>query len=144
MEGLSTRGRYATRIMLQLAIQGGTEPVRIQRISEEEGIPQQYVEQLLIRLKGAGLVKSRRGSKGGYVLACDPQKVTVADILQVMEGTIALAPCQNEHCARQTQCITRSIWRQASEAMNHVFATTTLQAMARQSGQLRPIGDYSI
>lgn len=130
MEGLSTRGRYATRVLLFLVARGPGSPVRISEISASEDIPQQYLEQLLIRLKVGGFVRSVRGARGGYVVSCDPAVVTVADILAAVEGPVRLAPCQDQACARATTCVTRKVWQEASDAMNAVFQNTTLKSMA--------------
>jgi Rrf2 family protein len=147
MEGLSTRGRYATRTLLYLVVKRADGPVRISDIADAEDIPQQYLEQLLIRLKVAGFVRSVRGAKGGYVAVIDPAAVTVADILAAVEGPIMLAPCQKEDCARATTCVTKALWQKASDAMNQVFATTTLKELADGVIRLaedRFNADYSI
>ena len=142
MEGLSTRGRYAVRILLYLVLRGSDRPVRIGDIADAEQIPQQYIEQLLIRLKVAGFVRSARGAKGGYVISCDPSTVSVGDVLGAVEGPVVLAPCQKERCSRATACVTRAVWQQASDAMNAVFDTTTLQSMADSVKAVEP-AEYS-
>lgn len=147
MEGLSTRGRYATRVLLYLVTRNEAGPVRIAEVAAAERIPRQYLEQLMIRLKVAGFVRSVRGARGGYVLVCDPAKVTVADVLAAVEGPVALAPCLNEPCPAAARCVTRSVWAAASDAMNAVFRRTTLKAMAESALSLKNRlegPDYSI
>ena len=145
MEGLSTRGRYAVRILLYLVVRSADHPVKIFEIAQAEDIPQQYIEQLLIRLKVGGFVRSVRGAKGGYIIACDPAVATVADILASVEGPVSLAPCQKEACSRATLCVTRAVWQKASDAMNDVFKSITLQAMADSVVSASPdSGSYSI
>lgn len=147
MEGLSTRGRYATRVMLYLAGRGSNGPVRISEISVAEGIPQNYLEQLLVRLKVSGFVRSMRGARGGYAIACDPSSVTVMDILEAVEGPVQLAPCIREPCTRAVTCVTRGLWREASDAMNGVFRSHTLLSMAERVKEIEADHagpDYSI
>lgn len=147
MEGLSTRGRYATRVLLYLVMRDAGGPVRISDIAAAEELPQQYLEQLMIRLKVAGLVRSVRGARGGYVVACDPAAVTVADVLAAVEGPVELAPCRNDACSRAAGCVTRGVWQAASEAMNDVFRKTTLKSMADAARELEGPGgavNYSI
>lgn len=147
MEGLSTRGRYATRVLLYLVMQGATNPVRISDIAAAEDIPQQYLEQLMIRLKVAGFVRSVRGARGGYVPVADPSVVTVADVLAAVEGPVELAPCLKDGCGRATTCVTRGVWQAASDAMNDVFRKTTLKSMVDAARGLEGPGggvNYSI
>ncbi|HNU69589.1 MAG TPA: Rrf2 family transcriptional regulator [Myxococcota bacterium] len=147
MEGLSTRGRYATRVMLYLVGRGRGDPVRISEISTAEAIPQNYLEQLLVRLKVNGFVRSVRGARGGYVISCDPASVTVMDILEAVEGPIQLAPCIRETCTRGVTCVTRGLWREASDAMNDVFRSYSLQSLADRVKEIETQSrepDYSI
>ena len=137
MMELSTKGRYATRIMLNLACRDKTKPARKQEIATAEGISADYIAQLLMKLRAVGFVRSHRGVSGGFTLACDPNKITVADILEGVEGPIAIAPCINRSCARESVCVTQAVWKKANLALKAVLASTTLADMARQSGELR-------
>jgi Rrf2 family transcriptional regulator, cysteine metabolism repressor len=130
---LSTKGRYATRIMVFLAMNRSTRPVRKQDVAAAEGISPDYVEQILIKLKTGGLVESRRGVAGGFVLACEPSKVTVRDILEAVEGPIALVPCLKEDCQRASACATRGVWNEATETLRSFFAGITLAQLAKKS-----------
>jgi Rrf2 family protein len=145
MEGLSTRGRYTVRILLYLAVRSTASPIRTYEIAVAEDIPQQYIEQLLAKLKVGGFVTSVRGAKGGYILACDPTVTTVADILAAVEGPVSLAPCDKDVCGRRLLCVTRDVWQKATDAMNDVFKSITLQSMVEQVNCPAPeVGNYSI
>ena len=137
---LGTKVRYATRMMVFLAARKDNGVVKRQEIAQNEDISVDYVEQLLIKLKAAGFVRSHRGAKGGYSMARDPASITVADIIHAMEGRIDLVPCMDEDCAKAEECVTRPIWKEAAEAMMKVFRNVTiaeLASQARSSGEGR-------
>ena len=134
---LSTRGRYATRILVDLACRDKRQPARKKEIAESEDISVSYVAQLLMKLRAAGFVQSHRGVSGGFTLACDPGKVTVADILEAMEGPISIAPCLNRSCARTSVCVTQAVWKRAGQALRDVLKGITLADMAGRSMELR-------
>lgn len=134
---LSTKGRYATRIMVFLALYRGDQPVRKQVISVAEDISPDYVVQILMRLKAAGLVESRRGTNGGFLLAREPEQITVADVLQATEGSIELVSCEDEGCKRISVCVTRDVWQRATRALDTVFKGTTIAQLAEESRQRR-------
>jgi Rrf2 family protein len=87
---VSTRGDYASRALLSLALDGGDTPVSVRDIATRTGLPQPYLEQILLALKGAGLVRSKRGVGGGYVLARSPDDITLGDIVSAVDGPITL------------------------------------------------------
>ena len=126
MVRLSTRGRYATRIMVYLAMEGNERPVPKQQVADNEGISADYVEQILMKLRTAGLVVSRRGVRGGFLIAPEGLNATVADILNATEGSLDLAPCLGERCERDTVCVTRPLWERASQALIDVFSAVTM------------------
>ncbi len=133
MMKLSTKGRYATRIMVCLAMQHTGEPCRKQEIADAEEISADYVEQILIRLKAAGLVVSHRGARGGFSLARDPATITVEEVLQATEGPVTLVACEDEGCTRETLCVTRNVWRSAEKALSAVFSGVTVEQLAEQA-----------
>jgi Rrf2 family protein len=137
MMKLSTKGRYATRIMVYLAVQQQGVPCRKQEIADAEGISADYVEQILIRLKAAGLVTSHRGARGGFSLTRAPETVTVEEVLQATEGPVTLVPCEDEACVRESICVTRGIWRKAEEALSAVFSGSTIAELAVSAAELR-------
>jgi Rrf2 family transcriptional regulator, iron-sulfur cluster assembly transcription factor len=143
MLNLSSKGRYATRIMVFLACRNDETPARKQEIAEAEDITGDYVEQILIKLKSAGLVKSRRGANGGFLLAVDAGHITVADVLAATEGSINIAPCLTELCPRASQCVTRQVWQKASDALGSTFSDVTIRELARQASNLQLTKSWS-
>ncbi len=128
---LSTKGRYGTRLMLNLALHytEGNEAVVLKNISQEEDLSIRYLEQIIIPLKIHKLVKSVRGAGGGYTLARHPSKITVCEIIEVLEGSCSLVDCidDDEFCERTTECATHEIWKEASELLKNYFESKTLQ-----------------
>ena len=140
MLSLSTKGRYATRIMVNLAVQTGDKPVRKQQIAEDEGISPDYVEQLLLRLKQQGWVVSYRGAQGGFLMAVNPATVTVGNVLEAVEGPINLVGCRDDHCKRLTSCVTRKVWEKASDALLAVFREFTIEDLKNDLLAMGPEG----
>lgn len=129
---ISTKGRYATRIMVYLALCPVGRPARKQEIANAEGISADYVEQILMKLKAAGLVTSRRGAKGGFTIARPPEGMTVVEVLEATEGAIALAPCLDSHCARITQCVVSAVWEKGTQTLKSLFAETSIGELAKE------------
>ncbi len=128
---LSTKGRYGTRLMLNLALQfnGGKKAVVLKHISEDEDLSIRYLEQIIIPLKINKLVKSVRGAGGGYTLARPPSKINLCEIIEVLEGSCALVDCVEDpdSCDRITECATFEIWKEASNLLKNYFGSKTLQ-----------------
>jgi Rrf2 family protein len=128
---LSTKGRYGTRLMLNLALHfnEGRDAVVLKNISEEEDLSIRYLEQIIIPLKINKLVKSVRGAGGGYTLARDPSEINLCQIIEVLEGSCALVDCVEDPdcCDRMTECATYEIWTEASEMLKNYFESKTLQ-----------------
>lgn len=130
---ISTKGRYALRLMLDIAAQDGSKPVRIKEIAARQQISEKYLEQLISTLNSAGFVRSIRGAQGGYLLKKQPSEYTVGMILRLMEGTLAPVYCV-EHgevpCERMNQCASAMmVWKKLSQAINDVVDNITLQDM---------------
>ena len=106
-------------------------------ISVAEGISADYVEQILIKLKTAGLIRSHRGKNGGFSLAKKATKISVADVLKATEGPINIATCLEEKCDRISVCVTRSLWQKANKALESVFSGTTIADLANDVGKIR-------
>lgn len=142
---LSTRVRYATRIMVNIAMNQTGKPVRKHTIAKEEGLSADYVEQILVKLRTAGLVESRRGVAGGFVLGRAPAAITVNAILEAVEGPIALASCA-DGCQRVTTCVTRPVWNGASELLSEYFSRTNVAILAGEAMERRKLtaSDYHI
>ena len=126
---LSTKGRYGTRSMLELALRRGSGPVLIKQVAEAQDIPVKYLEHVLTLLRVAGLVKAYRGPRGGYVLARDPAEITLNQMLTALEGPVALVHCQEmpEECTRSDICVTQDIWSDISQRMTEFMDGVTLK-----------------
>jgi Rrf2 family protein len=138
MMTISTKGRYACRIMVLLATRGSGGPVTKYEIAEAEAISPDYVQQIMMRLKAAGLVRSHRGRGGGFSVARDPETISISDVLVAMEGRVAPAPCgAPEYCDRADTCPTRNVWMEATRALEELFEGTTIAGL---TGRLPPDG----
>jgi Rrf2 family iron-sulfur cluster assembly transcriptional regulator len=132
---VSTRGDYASRALLSLALHGDTTgPTTVRDIAERTGLPQPYLEQILLALKGAGLVRSKRGVGGGYVLARDPAAITLAEIVSAVDGPITMGDFGEPHtagaCDHEGQCVLLSIWQSAGTVMRRLLEGWTLADIA--------------
>jgi Rrf2 family cysteine metabolism transcriptional repressor len=128
---LSTKGRYGTRLMVNLArhYKNSQKAVILKNVSEEEGISLRYLEQIIIPLKIGKLVKSIRGAGGGYTLGRKPSEIKVCDILYALEGTCSLVECLEDEsfCEKIKSCGTHEIWKGATDLLRNYFETITLQ-----------------
>ncbi len=145
---LSTKGRYAIRAMLDLALHSGERPVLIRDISKRQEISELYLKQLLPPLRAAGVVRVIRGARGGLTLARPPSQIKLIEIIQIMEGSTALVECVDDArvCSRSDLCVTRGVWIEVKEAMDKVLEGTTLQDLVKRHRQEREagIGGYQI
>ena len=130
---LSTRSRYGTRMMLDMAQHYDEGPIQIGDIAKRQDISVKYLEQLIIPLKKANYVESVRGPKGGHMLVKPPEEVTVGEIVEVLEGEINLARCieSPEICDRSDTCLTRGVWEEATRAMYDKLNSITLSKMIK-------------
>lgn len=126
---LSTKTRYAVRAIIELAQNGGKQPLQLKIIAKRQNISVKYLEQLMAVLKSAGFIRSIRGSKGGYVLAKAPKQIKLNEVLHLLEGPITTVECvENEDCcARAADCAARQLWMQVQQAIENVLQSTTLQ-----------------
>ena len=131
---LSTRSRYGTRLMIDLAQNGSDRPINLTEIANRQGLSVKYLEQLIIPLKREGIIRSIRGPQGGYELAVDPEKVTIGRIVEALEGGMALSDCvaHPEQCIRSGSCLTRDLWKDATDAVYATFDSVTLAAALRR------------
>ncbi len=135
---VSTRGDYACRALLSLALHSEVEgPTSVRDIAERTGLPQPYLEQILLALKGAGLVRSKRGVGGGYVLARAPEDIRLSEIVSAVDGPITLGdfgqPHQAGACDHEGQCVLIAVWNEAGEYMRHHLDSFTLAAIAEMA-----------
>lgn len=140
---VSTRGDYASRALLSLALHEDVEgPTSVRDIAERTGLPQPYLEQILLALKGAGLVRSKRGVGGGYVLAHSPKDITLADIVSAVEGPIAVGdfgrPHEDGACDHEGQCVLIAVWDVVGDHMRRHLSELTLADIASMARGDRP------
>ena len=133
---MSTRGDYACRALLSLTLHASEAgPTSVRDIAERTGLPQPYLEQILLAPKGAGLVRSKRGVGGGYVLAKAPADIKVSDIIAAVDGPITVGdfgqPHQDGSCDHEGQCVLLAIWDVAGQHMREHLDTYTLEVIAR-------------
>ena len=132
---VSTRGDYACRALLSLTLHGDEPgPTSVRDIAARTALPQPYLEQILLALKGAGLVKSKRGVGGGYVLARSPKDIRLSEIVAAVDGPITLGdfgqPHQDGACDHEGHCVLLAIWNVAGEHMRTHLAAYTLDNIA--------------
>lgn len=131
---VSTRGDYACRALLSLALRVDAGPTSVRDIAERTGLPQPYLEQILLALKGAGLVRSKRGVGGGYVLARAPEEIMLSEIIAAVDGPITVGDFGEPHadgaCDHEGQCVLLAIWKQAGDVMRHHLDGYTLANIA--------------
>lgn len=139
---LSTKGRYGTRLMVSLAqhYHNGRESIILKKISDEEDISIRYLEQIIIPLKIARLVKSIRGAGGGYILGKDPSNIKLREILLALEGVCCLVECvdDEDYCDKIKKCATYDIWKNASSLLKDYFEKTTLQDLVELANKKNP------
>jgi Rrf2 family cysteine metabolism transcriptional repressor len=131
---ISTKVRYGARAMLELASHYGAGPMELKEIAKRENISLKYLEQVIVPLRTAGLVKSVRGSKGGYSLAKPPSEIRLNDLIEILQGPLHLIECLNDPkvCQKIPYCVTRDIWKEVSEAIEGVFHSVTLEDMVNR------------
>lgn len=142
---ISTKGRYALRLMIDLAVHNTGEPIRIKDIAARQEISDKYLEQIISVLNKAGFVRSIRGPQGGYMLVREPDKYTAGEILRLFEGSMAPVSCleyETNTCPRQELCVTLELWKKLDEAIKGVIDHYTLQDLVDR--QLEKSDDYVI
>ncbi len=131
---ISTKGRYALRLMLDLAVYNTGEPVSLKDIARRQEISEKYLEQIISMLNKAGFVRSIRGAQGGYLLGREPSWYTVGRILRLTEGDLAPVSCVGKNsmeCERRQGCVTVRVWEQINQAVNQVVDHITLEDLVR-------------
>ena len=133
---VSTKGDYATRALQDLALHYDQGPVQIEGIARRQGLPLRYLEQVLLMLKRAGFLRSKRGVKGGYYLAKPPREITIGEILRALEGPVAPIFCvtagAREVCPKEGMCALQDLWGQVRDAVSKIVDTTTLEDISRR------------
>lgn len=143
---ISTKGRYAVRVMLDLALNNTGEYIKVKDIAARQEISEKYLEQIISILNKAGYVKSVRGAQGGYKIAKDPSNYTVGMILRLTEGSLNPVACLDDEvneCERCDTCETLGVWKELAEAINNVVDNVTIADLVERQ-QERIAGSYSI
>lgn len=135
---VSTRGDYACRALLSIALRDDPgHPVSVRDIADRTALPQPYLEQILLALKGAGLVRSKRGVGGGYTLARPASEIRLSEIISAVDGPITLGdfgePHQDGACDHEGQCVLLAVWKQAGEFMREHLDSYTLASIAEMA-----------
>ena len=137
---LSTKGRYSVTALYELALHYGEGVVPIKTIAKSQGISENYLEQLMLPLRRAGLVESVRGAQGGYTLSRPPAEVTIGEIITAVEGPIALVDClltsaesDDQSCVRAGSCVTRQIWEEVCDSINSVLNNISLADLLQRN-----------
>lgn len=133
---LSTRGRYGTRALLELALHQGEKPVLLRDIAKGQQISLPYLEHLIAPLIAGGIIRSTKGPRGGVSLAKNPAEIKLSEVIQLLEGPVAPAECLNNPgiCERSPSCVTRDVWDELKKAMERVLESTTLQDLVERQG----------
>ena len=126
---LSTRTRYGTRALLELALRRGEEPVFLKEIAREQEISLPYLEHIIAPLIAGGIVRSTKGPRGGISLARNPGDIKLIEITRLLEGSLSPVECIDNPggCTRSSACVTRDVWTKMKEGMDEVLESTTLQ-----------------
>jgi len=136
---LSTRTRYGTRALLELALHQGEGPVFLKNIAKNQQISLSYLEHLVTPLISGGIIRSIKGPRGGVTLAKRPEDIKLIEVTRLLEGSLAPVECVDhpEVCSRSEKCVTRDIWGEVKAAMNGVLETTTLQDLVDRQKKKR-------
>lgn len=137
---ISTKGRYALRLMLDLALCDGEVAVPLRDVAERQEISDKYLEQIVTQLARGGLVRSVRGAGGGYLLTRKPEEYSVGEILRQLEGSLAPVSCVNGGacCERVDQCVTVELWQQIQAAVDGVVDNVTLADLVKRYHEKNP------
>jgi len=140
---LSTKGEYASRAMLELSLRQAAAPLHIREISAAQDIPEKFLEQILLQLKRAGYLRSRKGPHGGYSLARPADRISVAEVIRVMDGPLAPIDCvsvtAHEFCPREAFCGLRGLWKETRDAIAAILERTTFADLAHRTAKAKAV-----
>ena len=139
---ISTRGRYGLRALLEIATQPKGSPLAIRDISEKQQMSVTYLEQILYKLKNAGIVRSVRGARGGYILARDVDQITVSQIINALDGPISISYCdvpdlREKSCVGPEACVSRILWKRLEHVIDDVLSGVTLADLQKEASGLK-------
>ncbi len=142
---LTVRGSYAVRALVDLAGQGGSRPVSLREIAARSGISMSYLEQLFLKLRRQRLVKSVRGPGGGYLLAREPEAISVAEIIESVEEKLApiycVDPASPRKCAQVRRCAAHLVWKDLAGRIREFLGSVSLAELVRKNQDLRAVPD---
>lgn len=144
---ISTRGRYAVRVMLDLAANNTGEYIKVKQIAKRQEISEKYLEQIIAILNKAGFVKSVRGAQGGYKIAKEPSQYTVGMILRLTEGSLCPVACLEDatnECERCDTCETLTVWKELNQAINNVVDNVTIADLVESQQKRMKTMNYMI
>jgi Rrf2 family transcriptional regulator, cysteine metabolism repressor len=150
---LSTKGDYATRALLELSLLERPGALSVHELSVRTRISLKYLEQIMMRLRTANIVRSHRGINGGYELARPSRDITVGEVIRLMDGPLAPSPCASEsahvpcpayRCPTEAGCVLRGLWADVREAIAEVLDGTTFGQLAERQRDARPVEAYAI
>ena len=135
---ISTKSRYGTRAVLEIALNRSGKKLTRKQISQNQEIPSPYLENILISLKTKGIIRTIRGPKGGYELAKNPEDITVFQIVDILEGSSDSIPCLEDSnlCARNSICVTRGVWSKLQKAQEYLLSEITIKDLVEQTKEL--------
>lgn len=140
---LSTKGRYGLRAVLDIALHSEAEAVALSGIAERQSISISYLEQLIAKLRKAGIVESTRGARGGYVLARPADKISVGDILRALEGDLNPVDCAElvggPSCDASDICVTKYVWKRISDSINNAVDSLMLSELVKESKEVQAV-----
>ncbi len=139
---LSTKGRYGLRAVLDLAVHSDEEAVALSQVAERQGISMNYLEQLIAKLKKAGIVKGIRGAQGGYMLALSAEEISVGAILRALEGDLNPVDCSEVNmgdgiCSNSDSCVTKYVWKRISDSINDAVDSIKLSELVAESKKVQ-------
>ncbi len=136
---IPTKARYGVRVMVDIAMQRSASPVLLRDIARRQELSERYLEHVVTALRNAGLVKSIRGAKGGYLLGRDPSRITLYDIVEATIGPLDLVDCvvEPQGCPRSGQCATRDVWEELSLALQNKLKELSLEELTARELELQ-------
>ena len=140
---LTTKGRYGLRAVIDLAMYAKKEPVSLSDVAERQNISISYLEQLIAKLKKAGIVQSTRGAQGGYALAKAPENISVGEILRALEGSLSPVDCSavdgegETECSASNFCVTKYVWKRINDSINDTVNNMFLSELLEESNNVK-------
>jgi Rrf2 family protein len=135
---LTKMSRFGTRAIFDLAYHSAGFPIHAKDIATRQDIPLKFLEQIFHKLKNNNIVRSVKGPNGGYMLARNPEQITVRDIIKAVREPVDIVHCVDDHtnCSRSTQCVTRLVWKEASNLINNFFDTVSINDLCERGKEI--------